>query len=383
MNSFLTDTRIQELARQHGTPLLVLDCNVLKQQVELLRRALPGVDFFYAVKAFPHPDIINTMDQCGVGFDLASSGEIELVRQFYVNPRNTIHTHPIKKNRDIRDSLRFGCTTFVVDNIEEMKKFYQYQSRVGLLLRVSFPNPDAIVDLSRKFGCSPDEAIELLQIAKQMGMHVKGLSFHVGSQSRNSSMHVTAIRRCQEIIYDYNRHAEMPMSMLDIGGGFPVDYCDTMPDIDTFCAPITEALRNMGDDIHIIAEPGRFLVAPAAISITAVTGKAARGGRNWYYLDDGVYGAYSGQIFDHARYPIRCLKSGPVAPSVLAGPTCDSIDIISEEIQLPQLEVGDLVIGEMMGAYTVSTATDFNSLPRCEIIVLNKPENSDKIPHIA
>jgi len=383
MNSFLTDTRIQELVQQHGTPLLVLDCNVLKEQVERLRRALPGVDFFYAVKAFPHPDIINTMDQCGVGFDLASSGEIELVRQFYVNPRNTIHTHPIKKNRDIVDSLRFGCTTFVVDNIEEMKKFYPYQSRVGLLLRVSFPNPDAIVDLSRKFGCSPDEAIELLQIAKQMGMHVKGLSFHVGSQSRNSSMHVTAIRRCQEIIYDYNRHAEMPMSMLDIGGGFPVDYCDTMPDIDTFCAPITEALRNMGDDIHIIAEPGRFLVAPAAISITAVTGKAARGGRNWYYLDDGVYGAYSGQIFDHARYPIRCLKSGPVAPSVLAGPTCDSIDIISEEIQLPQLEVGDLVIGEMMGAYTVSTATDFNSLPRCEIIVLNKPENSDKIPHIA
>ena len=139
----------------------------------------------------------------------------------------------------------------------------------------------------------------------------------------------------------------------------------------------------MGYAIHIIADPGRFLVAPAAISITAVTGKAARGGRNWYYLDDGVYGAYSGQIFDHARYPIRCLKSGPVAPSVLAGPTCDSIDIISEEIQLPQLEVGDLVIGEMMGAYTVSTATDFNSLPRCEIIVLNKPENSDKIPHIA
>ena len=159
MNSFLTDTRIQELARQHGTPLLVLDCNVLKQQVELLRRALPGVDFFYAVKAFPHPDIINTMDQCGVGFDLASSGEIELVRQFYVNPRNTIHTHPIKKNRDIRDSLRFGCTTFVVDNGEEMKKFYAYQSRVGLLLRVSFSNPDPIVVLSMTFRYAPYEVL--------------------------------------------------------------------------------------------------------------------------------------------------------------------------------------------------------------------------------
>ena len=383
MTGFLPDARIQELAQQHGTPLLVLDCNVLKQQVERLRRALPGVDFFYAVKAFPHPDIINTMDQSGVGFDLASSGEIELVRQFYVNPRNTIHTHPIKKNRDIRDSLRFGCTTFVVDNAEEIKKFYPYQNRVGLLLRISFPNPDAIVDLSRKFGCSPDEANGLLNLAKQMDMHVKGLSFHVGSQSKNSAMHVTAIRRCREIINDYNRDAEIPMSMLDIGGGFPVDYSGTMPDITSFCAPINEALRDLGEDIHIIAEPGRYLVAPAAISITSVTGKAVRSGREWYYLDDGVYGAYSGQIFDHARYPIRCLKTGPMAPAVLAGPTCDSIDIISEEILLPQLEVGDLIIGEMMGAYTVSTATDFNSLARCEIIVLNKPENTDKIPHIA
>jgi ornithine decarboxylase len=382
MSGFLSDSRLQELAQQHGTPLLVLDCQVLKRQVEQLRAALPGVDFFYAVKAFPHPDIINTMDQCGVGFDLASSGEIELVRQFYVNPRNTIHTHPIKKNRDIRDSLRFGCTTFVVDNAEEMKKFYPYQNRVGLLLRISFPNPDAIVDLSRKFGCSPDEATELLARARQMDMHVKGLSFHVGSQSRNSAMHVTAIRRCREIIDEYNQHADIPMSTLDIGGGFPVDYSGKVPDINSFCAPINEALREL-EDIHVIAEPGRYLVAPAAISITSVTGKATRGGRDWYYLDDGVYGAYSGQIFDHARYPIRCLKTGPVTPAVLAGPTCDSIDIISDDIMLPKLDVGDLVIGEMMGAYTVSTATDFNSLSRCAIIVLNKPGNADKIPHIA
>jgi ornithine decarboxylase len=383
MSGFISDARIRELVNAHGTPLLVLDCQILKQQVESLRQALPGVDFFYAVKAFPHPDIINTMDQCDVGFDLASSGEIELVRQFYVNPRNTIHTHPIKKNRDIRDSLRFGCTTFVVDNGEEMKKFYPYQNRVGLLLRVSFPNPDAIVDLSRKFGCSPEEAVELLRLAKRMGMHVKGLSFHVGSQSRNSAMHVAAISRCREIISDYNRDAEIPMSMLDIGGGFPVNYSGTMPDIYSFCAPITEALRGLGEDIHVIAEPGRFLVAPAAISVTAVTGKAMRGGSAWYYLDDGVYGAYSGQIFDHAVYPIRVLKTGPTMPSVLAGPTCDSIDVIREDIALPQLDVGDLVIGEMMGAYTVSTATDFNSLSRCQIVVLNKPENADKIPHIA
>ena len=383
MQRFISDDRIHELANTHGTPLLVLDCDVLKQQYEALSRALPGVEFFYAIKAFPHPDIINTLYQCGVGFDLASSGEIELVRKFYVNPRRTIHTHPIKKNRDIRDSLRFGCTTFVVDNQEELKKFLPYRDRVGLLLRVSFPNPAAIVDLSRKFGCAPGEAVELIRIARKSGIHVKGLSFHVGSQSQNSDMHVHAIRQCIEIINEYNREAETPMSTLDIGGGFPVNYCGTMPDIDAFCRPINEALQGLHGEIHVIAEPGRYLVAPAALSIASVTGKATRGNQAWYYLDDGVYGAYSGMIYDHAVYPVRSLRQGPTHSSVLAGPTCDSIDIISNDIQLPELEFGDLVVGEMMGAYTVATATDFNSLERSKIVVLNPSSATSKISRIA
>lgn len=384
MNHILTDAQIKQLAEEHGTPLLVLDCQTLKTQIETLSQALPNVDFFYAVKAFPHPAVINTMHQQGVGFDLASSGEIELVQGFHVNPRNTIHTHPIKKNKDIRDSLRFGCTTFVIDNIDEIKKFYAWRHRIGLMLRISFPNADATVDLSRKFGCSPDEALELLYQARKMDMHVKGLSFHAGSQSHNPSMHVTAIKACTNIIREYNSQTRNPISTLDIGGGFPVNYCGTVPDIETFCKPIREELDQCVDDaIHVIAEPGRFLVAPAALSITAVTGKAIRKGQPWYYLDDGVYGAYSGKIFDHASYPIRCLVEGKTKPSVLAGPTCDSIDVISESIDLPELEVGDLIIGEMMGAYTVSTSTEFNSLNRCKVIVLNEPDQDLIIPHIA
>ena len=384
MRSFIADQTIRELADKHGTPLLVLDCDVLKRQYNALAAALPGVEFFYAIKAFPHPDIVSTLYQCGVGFDLASSGEIELVRRYYVNPRRTIHTHPIKKNRDIRDSLRFGCTTFVVDNQDELKKFLPYRNRVGLLLRVSFPNPDAIVDLSRKFGCAPDEAMELIRFARQHGMHVKGLSFHVGSQSKNSDMHVHAVHECSRIITEYNREAETPMSTLDIGGGFPVNYCGAVPDIEAFCAPINKALAQLPTGIHVIAEPGRYLVAPAALSITSVSGRARRGGKNWYYLDDGVYGAYSGMIYDHAVYPVRCLRDGPTSSSVLAGPTCDSIDIISNDIQLPELGIGDLIIGDMMGAYTVATATDFNSLSRCQVLVLNRPDQeAQQIPHIA
>ena len=368
MKPFISDAEIQQLAEQYGSPLLVLDCGQLREQYKSLQHALPNVDFFYAVKAFPNDAVINTLKQMGAGFDLASLGEIEQVRQHRVNPRNTIHTHPIKKDKDIRDALRFGCTTFVIDNIEELKKFRKYRHRVGLLLRVSFRGTTAKVDLSRKFGCAADEAIHLIHRAQQMGIHVKGLSFHVGSQSTSPDAHVDAIQYCIDIM----SQSDVPLSTLDIGGGFPVDYDGSTVAIDEFCAPIREALKTVSPDINVIAEPGRFLVAPAVISISSVMGKANRSGTTWYYLDDGVYGSFSGRIYDHAEYPLRTLTTGNAKPCVLAGPTCDSIDVIAENISLPEMEIGDLVIGEMMGAYTAATATDFNSLNKATIIVLNE-----------
>ncbi|MDH5485230.1 MAG: type III PLP-dependent enzyme [Gammaproteobacteria bacterium] len=376
MTAFLKDIEIQQLAEQHGAPLLVLDCARLQQQYDDLQAALPGVEFFYAVKALPNDAVINTLKQLGAGFDIASSGEIDQVHRQQINPRRTIHTHPIKKDRDIRDALRFGCTTFVVDNIDELKKFRKYRHRVGLLLRVSFRSETAVVDLSRKFGCNPDEALQLIQRAQQMGIHVKGLSFHVGSQSSSADAHVHAIEQCMRIMLQ----SEVPLSTLDIGGGFPANYDGKTQDINDFCAPIREALSKIPADINIIAEPGRFLVAPAVMSISSVMGKAVRAGTTWYYLDDGVYGSYSGRIFDHATYPIRTLKTGETRSCVLAGPTCDSIDVIAEDIQLPELEIGDLVIGEMMGAYTAATATDFNSLARAKVLVLNEPGQDTLTP---
>jgi len=368
MKPFLSDAKIQQLAEQHGSPLLVLDCNQLQEQYKSLQQALPGVDFFYALKAFPNDAVISTLKQMGAGFDLASLGEIEQVRQHRVNPRNTIHTHPIKKDKDIRDALRFGCTTFVVDNIEELKKFRKYRHRVGLLLRVSFRGTTAKVDLSRKFGCAADEALSLIHRAQQMGIHVKGLSFHVGSQSASPDAHVDAIQHCLDIM----SLSDVPLNTLDIGGGFPVNYDGNTIAIDDFCVPIRDALKTVPSDINMISEPGRFLVAPAVMSISSVMGKANRSGTTWYYLDDGVYGSFSGRIYDHAEYPLRTLKTGDTKPCVLAGPTCDSIDVIAENIFLPEMEIGDLVIGEMMGAYTAATATDFNSLNKAKIIALNE-----------
>ena len=375
MSGFLSQEQIQTIAADHGTPALVLDCNVLRQQYQALVEALPGVDFFYAVKAFPHEAIIQTLNECGACFDIASTGEAELLRANFINPRSTIHTHPIKKDRDIRDALRFGCTTFVIDNLEELKKFRKYRHRSALLLRVSFRSADAVVDLSRKFGCSIDEVPQLLQRAEDMGIRVKGLSFHVGSQSATPDAHVDAVRQCMEIVQWWDDYCSVPLSILDIGGGFPVDYSgENNFSINDFCTPIREALAALPREINVIAEPGRFLVAPTAMAISSVTGKAQRGEQIWYYLDDGVYNSYSGRIFDHASYPIRTLKDGPTKACVLAGPTCDSIDVIEENVQLPELEIGDLVIGEMMGAYNHATATEFNSLAKAKVVVLNAAE---------
>jgi ornithine decarboxylase len=364
------ETKMRVMVEQYGSPLLLLDCAKLADQYQQLKAALPNVGLYYAVKAFPHAAIVNTLNQLGAGFDIASTGEINLLRKQKVNPRNTIHTHPIKKDKDIRDALRFGCSTFVVDNLVEIAKFRQYAHRVGLLLRVAFRSPDCAVDLSKKFGCSPEEVPALLKEAKALGLHVKGLSFHVGSQSTSPSTHVAAIEACTKLISEY----EVPIRILDIGGGFPVDY-DNAGDIDieAFCAPIRAALKKLPEHVEVIAEPGRYLIAPAAASVTTVVGKALRGDQPWYYLDDGVYGMFSGRIYDHARYPLHVFRTGETKPSAVVGPTCDSIDVIEEALPLPELAVGDLVIGRMMGAYTAATASTFNSLPIPRIVVLNEP----------
>lgn len=365
--------RIRRLVAIHGAPLLILDCEAVRRQYRALQFALPGVELHYALKPLPHPAVVTTLMAEDAWFDLATSGEIDLVSSLGVAPERCIHTHPIKRDRDIRDALEFGITTFVVDNPDELRKFEKYADQAELLLRVSFRSPDAKVDLSKKFGCSPADARELLTLAHDLGVHVKGLSFHVGSQAADPRKHVEAVEACGEIIA-WNRKAGLPpLTVLDIGGGFPVEYNEDVPPINEFCRPIREALARIPHEVRLIAEPGRFISAPAITAVSSVMGKALRDGRWWYYLDDGVYGSYSGQMFDHAKYPVDCLEwHGERFPSVLAGPTCDSIDVIDEEIMLPELNEGDLVVGRMMGAYTWASATEFNFFRKPQIVVINE-----------
>lgn len=357
------------LVAQYGSPLLVISRSKLIQQYQSLKQYLPGVSLYYAIKAFPHPEVIRILAEQGCNFDVASEGEIELLQTQKIGGRKTIHTHPIKKAADIKAALRGGSTTFVVDNIDELKKMIPFRERVGVLLRVSFRSDTASVDLSRKFGCSPAQVKDLVLQAQQHDIHIRGLSFHVGSQSLSSNTHVSAIQQCALLIDEINQEIHNPMNVLDIGGGFPVDYAQENPDLDGFFQPIQQALAEL-TDLDIIAEPGRFLVAPAVTGISSVTGMARRGDYMWYYMDDGIYGSYSGQLFDHVLYPLQIPNDAePRSLSILSGPTCDSIDIISEDIQLPEMREGDLVIGHMMGAYSAATSTRFNSLSGAKIIL--------------
>jgi len=360
------------LVRRYGSPLLIVYREKLLQQLELLREQLPGVTPYYAIKAFPNEDVLKILADAGACFDVASTGEIDMLQRLNISGRRTIHTHPIKKDSEIKAALRGGSTTFVVDNAEELHKLLPYRQRIGLLLRVSFRSKSARVDLSRKFGCAPEQVVEIIGEASTLGIPVRGLSFHVGSQSMAPDAHVSAIDHCAGLISEIEQHSGRPMNVLDIGGGFPVDYAGTGIDYASYFEPIRDILaESLPDHIEVIAEPGRFLVARAVTAIASVAGKARRGGYQWYYLDDGVYGSYSGQLFDHAVYPLQILNdSMPRESSILAGPTCDSIDVIAEDIALPELNEGDLVIGHMMGAYTYATATRFNSLSGAQIVVI-------------
>ena len=363
--------QIRRLVGQFGSPLLILDCERVRAQLRRLKRALPGVDLHYALKPLPQAAVVNAVLGEGGFLDLATTGEVKLVECLGVDPARCIHTHPIKRPQDIRNALAFGVRTFVADNPDEIRKFARLSGQAELLLRVSFRSPGVSSDLSRKFGCTPADLLELARLAASLGVDVRGLSFHVGSQAPDAGKHAEAVAECTRLIAAARREQLGSFDTLDIGGGFPIGYGAPDPAIGRFCGPIRAALKRVPRRIRVIAEPGRYIVGPAAIGVASVMGRARREGRWWYYLDDGLYGSYSGQIFDHARYPIEALKGGRLAPAVLAGPTCDSVDVIAEDIALPQLSAGDLIIGRAMGAYTWASASEFNFFPKATVVAVN------------
>src|SRR5690348_3537553 len=214
-------------------------------QLAKLRRALPRVDLHYALKPMPHPAVVRTVIEEGGFLDLATTGEVQLAARLGIDPRRCIHTHPIKRDEDIANALEFGVRTFVADNPDEIRKFERLRGKAELLLRVSFRSPGAVCDLSRKFGCDPENAVALARLAAELGIQVRGLSFHVGSQAADAMKHVEAIEACGALLATCRKEKLGACDTLDIGGGFPIDYMSPVPDIGPLCAPIRAALNKL------------------------------------------------------------------------------------------------------------------------------------------
>lgn len=363
------------LSLVESTPALVFDPAVCRAQWALLSEALPGVDLFYAVKSNPHAELLTTLASMGAQFDVASAAEIRMLESAGVSANRMIHTHPIKTDAEIERAVQSGVTTFVVDNVDELWKLIPHRHAIRVMLRLSFIAPDAPIDLSKKFGAMPKDALSILDVANDSGIRVDGLCFHVGSQAGSASTHADALAHCLLLCEAINAEGLPPIQRIDIGGGFPAHYLNDPVCMDEFCAPIREVLQTVPEGIQIMAEPGRVISAPTMALVCKVVGRARRGDSWWFYLDDGVYGAQSGRLFDGMQYRMTVFTSAEeMSPCVFAGPTCDSIDELGRFPEFPVLNMNDVVVMHEMGAYTLASATQFNGIAPPKVVTRALPD---------
>src|SRR5712691_663504 len=300
------------IADVDGTPALVLSSSVLQRNYEAMRSEMPGVELFYAAKANPEFLVLKNLREFGSSVDVCSYREMQAAVNAGFTPDQMIHTHPCKTIANLVDCYTEGLRWFTFDAPSEIAKFVKYTPDVNLILRLAASSQSSLINLSAKFGCAPKEAGKLLRQAHRAGMNVKALSFHVGSQCLNPADFRAMLLQARKV-WDEGVKIGCPLEVLDIGGGFPAPY---------------------------------------------------RSGTTQYVIDDGLYGAFSGIVYDHAEFPllVEDAENRPHRPCIIAGPTCDSGDIVCRDQPLPDLEVGELVLVPTMGAYSSASACGFNGL---------------------
>jgi ornithine decarboxylase len=373
---------LKRLAREHGTPLFVVDHKVLRQNYAQFKKYLPRVQAYYAVKANSDKAIVKTLYEAGASFDVASMPEFNIVheniarlpakaRQDFIWDK-IIYANPIKANETLEELDPYKPLV-TYDNLEEIGKIRKFAPHAGLALRIKVPNTGAMVELSSKFGAPPGEAVDLIAAAHAAGLTVEGLSFHVGSQTTNFDNYIQALNLAAGIFKEAALRGFDKMNLMDIGGGFPAPYDENVQPFRVLARVLNAELKRLfPKNVEILAEPGRFLVATAASLVVKVVGKADRDGRRGYYIDDGVYHTFSGIIFDHCQYHLKAFKQGPKQISAVFGPTCDALDTISLAEELPDLALGDLMYAENIGAYSHASSTSFNGFPPAKVLHINQ-----------
>ncbi|MCX5687518.1 MAG: type III PLP-dependent enzyme [Candidatus Omnitrophica bacterium] len=363
---------IRKMLKKHSSPLMLIEEDLLEKQFKTFHNALPEVTPYYAIKANPYPEIIKKFVELGAGFDVASANEMNTVLELGANPEKIIFANTIKSNEDIRTAYKKKVKMMTFDNESELYKISKYCPGARVLIRIKVANVGSIVELSLKFGADPEQSISLLKKARSMGLKPVGLSFHVGSQCTNAENYLQALE-VASAIFNEAKQSGLFLTILDIGGGFPIKHFekDSHLTFERMATQIRKKLKRLFEkNVKFIAEPGRFLVGPSGILVTQVIGRTFRNNKNYYYLNDGLYGDFSGIVFDHCKYEFRTLKRGQRFLSTLAGPTCDSFDTISLSEDLPELDVGNVVYVKNIGAYSCASAVpNFNGFKPAKIIM--------------
>jgi len=380
---------LYKLAQEHGTPLFVIDHDRIRQNYRTFKKHLPRVQAYYAVKANSNQEIIKTLFDEGASFDVASYNEFMQVyshirhfekkdKDFYIWDK-IIFSNTIKDRETLKKIRRYKpLVTF--DNAEELNKIKACCDTAGVVLRLKVPDVGSQVEMSSKFGAEPSDAAALIEHAAALGLTVEGLSFHVGSQCTMFDNYTAALNIASHVLRDARKKGHN-VNIIDIGGGFPVPYDDSVPQFEKLAEVIdAELTRLFPEDVEILAEPGRFMVATAAVLVSEIVGKARREGKMFYYINDGindgVYHTFSGVIYDHwiPNFSVL-LPSGPKGEPdsteicAVVGPTCDSFDKITLSAQLPaDLKIGDYLCTENIGAYSIASSTKFNGFEGAKIL---------------
>ncbi|MFC2253973.1 type III PLP-dependent enzyme [Labrys portucalensis] len=376
----MTDRILDYLRRTPADgPRLVVDLDVVERNYSAFAHALPDTRVFYAVKANPAPEILNLLAGLGSSFDCASVVEIEQVLATGAGADRVSFGNTIKKERDIARAFELGVRLFAVDCVAEVEKIARVAPGSRVFCRILCDGAGAEWPLSKKFGCAPSMAPDVLEQAQILGLAAYGVSFHVGSQQGNVQAWDSALATAAGIFREMAERG-ITLSMVNMGGGFPAKYLRAMPGVPAYGEAIFNSLRtHFGNQLpETIIEPGRGMVGDAGMieaEVVLVSKKAETDEIRWVYLDIGKFHGLAETMDEAIRYPIRTNRDGDAkAPCVLAGPTCDSVDVLYEKTpyDLPvSLSIGDKVLIEACGAYTTTYSTiGFNGFPPLASVVI-------------
>jgi len=359
--------RIRDFLRNRPSdgPRLVVDLDVVRDNYQTFAKALPDTRVFYAVKANPAPEVLGLLEKLGSCFDTASVQEIEMALATGCTPDRISYGNTIKKERDIARAYALGVRLFAVDCQPEVDKIARAAPGSKVFCRILSDCVGAEWPLSRKFGCEPSMAADVLEHAHRRGLEPYGVSFHVGSQQRNPHAWDRALASAATVFRECGERG-ISLSMVNLGGGFPTKYLKNVPTVKAYGSAIFRALRkHFGNRIpETIIEPGRGMVGNAGLietEVVLISKKSEDDDVRWVYLDIGKFGGLAETIDESIRYPISTPRDGDVlSPCVLAGPTCDSADVLYEKQPYPlpvSLEIGDKLLIEGTGAYTATYAS--------------------------